>query len=156
VTEAVLITTGWPVVVLVCPTRLDASWIADLDRKFAPVFARRERFAVITDTAPLASMPSAIERKLLTEWASRPDQAALQKRYNVGSATIVQNPIVRGTLQALYWFWTPGSPQNASRDFDDAWAWCIGQLEAAKVPLALPAAELKSRVERERVGRRSA
>lgn len=155
-TEAVLITAGWPVVVLVCPTRLDAAWIADLDKKFAPLFARRERFAVVTDTTALASMPSAIERKLLTEWTSRPDQVAFQTRYNVGSATIVQNPIVRGTLQALYWFWTPGSPQNASRDFDDAWAWCLSQLEAAGVQLPLPAAELKSRVERERAGRRSA
>jgi hypothetical protein len=154
--DVTLVTTGWPVVVLVCPPRFDAAWVAELDAKFAPVFAKKERFALVTDSSPVVALPSAVERKQLTAWTSRPDQIALQKRFNVGSSTIVKNAVMRGTLQALYWFWTPGSPQHASRDFDDAWSWCGDQVVNAKVPLPAPILELKRRVLAELAGRRTA
>ena len=53
--------------------------------------------------------------------------------------------MIRGSLQARYWFWTPGCPQHASRDFDDAWSWCVKQGEAAGLPMAASSAELESR-----------
>ena len=130
-------------------------WGAALDVAFRQVFARKERFTVITDTTPLVTMPSAMERKAITDWAARPDHLELQKRFNLGSSTIIKNTLVRGTLQALYWVWTPGSAQHVARDFDESWAWCIEQLATAKVALPEPAAELKRRVQTELRSRRA-
>lgn len=153
--KVTLITTGWPIVVLVCPARLDAEWIADLDTKFRLLFARKERFAVLAETAALVAMPSALERKQLTTWTSRPDQVELQKRFTIGTSTIVRNALMRGAAQALHWFWTPVSPQNAARDFDEAWAWCSEQVVLANLPLPVPLLALKRCVEDELVGRRT-
>jgi hypothetical protein len=155
VSDPVLLLDAWPVVVLVCPTRVDLAWVHGLDAQFGPVFARREVFAVITDTRPIATLPSAVERRALIAWTSRADHLENQKRWNAGSSTIVGNAVVRGTLQALYWFWTPPAPQHVGRDFADAWAWCVEKLRSRNVPLPVPEHELKRRAEAERRVRRT-
>jgi hypothetical protein len=147
--STVVVTASWPVVVLVCPPIFEPRWVERLGTSFEDVFARRTEFALVTDTSAVKAIPSARERKLLGEWANRPDQLALQKKYNVGSSTIVKNALMRGTLQALYWLWTPAAPQHASRDFDDAWGWCLGMLEKRGVALPSPAGELRRAAERD-------
>jgi len=137
-------------VLLVCPRAFDASWVAQLDSGFRDVFARRTPFALVTDTTAVASMPGPLERKALTDWASRPDQLALQKELNVGSSTVVKSALMRGGLQALYWFWTPASPQHAARDFDEAWAWCLAKLDERRVALPHPPRELRRLADRDR------
>jgi hypothetical protein len=138
----------WPIVLIACPERFDASWVQDLGRKVDAVFARNERFAILTDTSRVREMPSARERRALGEWAARPDQVALQKRLNVGSATVVASPLLRGGLQAIYWLWTPPNPQYAARDFGDGWRWCLGQLAGARIaPPAMLDAERVARRE---------
>jgi hypothetical protein len=149
VSTTVVVTASWPVLVLVCPPKFEARWVDDVSRSFDDVFARKEPFALITDTSAVASIPSARERKLLGDWASRPDQLRMQKAYNVGSSTIVRNTIMRGTLQALYWIWTPASPQHASKDLDEAWAWCISMLAERDVPLGASPRELRRIADRE-------
>ena len=124
-TDAVVAVAGWPIVVLVCPARFDVPWVESLGREFDAVFARGERFAVVTETSLVGAMPGALERKALANWASRADQLALQKRFNVGSSTVVRNALTRGVMQAIYWMWTPPSPQHAAKDFDDAFSWSL-------------------------------
>lgn len=142
--EALLVTASWPIPVLSCPSSFDAGWVPDLDAKVAKLFARQEPFALITDTTPVTTFPAARERKQLGEWAARPDQLALQKKWNVGAATILRNAVMRGGLQALYWFWAPPCPQHAARDFDDAWSWCAQQVEKRGVRMPAPEGELKA------------
>ena len=144
-----MVTASWPVLVLVCPPTFAPSWIAELESSFTEVFARDEPFALVTDTSAVNSIPNARDRKLLTTWANRPDQLALQKRLNVGSSTIVKNAVLRGTLQALYWLWTPAAPQHAARDFDDAWGWCLAMLEKREVKLPMPERELRRLADRD-------
>jgi len=147
--STVVVTASWPVLVLVCPPKFEAAWVDEVSRSFEHVFARKEPFALITDSSAVASIPSARERKLLADWASRPDQLRLQKEYNVGSSTIVKNAVMRGTLQALYWLWTPASPQHASKDLDEAWDWCIAMLEKRNVSLNGTSRELRRIADRE-------
>jgi hypothetical protein len=148
-TDALLVTSAWPIAVLACPAQFDAAWVTDLDRKVARLFARGEPFAFITDTSNVKAVPGAVERRLLADWAARPEQVAQQKRWNVGSATIVRSTVMRGALQALYWFWTPPCPQHAARDFDDAWSWSLTMLAKRSIALPRPAAELRALALRE-------
>jgi hypothetical protein len=143
VPEPIVGVSSWPIAVLSCPPQFTSDWVGTLDREVRALFARRERFALITDTSAVASIPGARERKQLAEWAQQPEQLALQKKWNVGSSTIVKNAMIRGSLQALYWFWTPGCPQHAARDFHDAWTWCLKQAESAGLAMR-PAAELEA------------
>jgi hypothetical protein len=136
----VVVTSSWPIVILVCPRTFGPAWVSDLETGFRDVFERRSPFALVVDTTAVTSLPAALERKAMTDWASRPDQLALQKELNVGSSTIVKNAVMRGSLQALYWLWTPASPQHAARDFDDAWNWCLSMLEKRDVRVDEPRA----------------
>lgn len=148
--DAHLITAAWPVVIIMGPRHWDPAWIHAIDRRLtADVFGRKQPYALITDTRPIENVPGAKERKVLAEWLTRPDQLASTKRWNVGSSTIVKNAVMRGSLQALYWLWTPATPQHAARDLDEAWAWCIEALAARDVALGMPAADLKAIAETE-------
>jgi hypothetical protein len=149
VPATIVVTSSWPLVVLVCPSVLDARWVDQLGPSFEDVFARKQPFALITDSSALRSVPAARERRLLADWAGRPDQLALQKQFNVGSSTIVKNAIMRGTLQALYWLWTPPAPQHAARDFDEAWTWCLAMLEKRSIPFPTPPREMRRLAERD-------
>lgn len=142
-TQATLITACFPVVIVVGPRHWEPGWVESLDRQLREVYARRSRFALITDTRPITGIPGAKERKPLVDWLSRPEQLALVKQWNVGSSTILDNALMRGALQAIYWLWTPASPQHAAADFDQAWSWCIQQLSDAGVALPASPSELR-------------
>jgi hypothetical protein len=61
----------------------------------------------------------------------------------------VKNALMRGTLQALYWLWTPPSPQHAARDFDEAWVWCLSMVEKRGLPLPGSPRELRRLADRD-------
>lgn len=147
--EARIITSAWPVVFVIAPVRWESGWVKDLDRKLQPVFGRRERFTLITDTRPIVSIPGAKERKELTDWLADPQLVENQKRYSIGSVTIIENAITRGSLQALYWLWTPPTPQHAVRDLDEGWARCMEMLKNDGVALPTSPSELRAILDRE-------
>jgi hypothetical protein len=53
--SGVVVTSSWPIVVLVCPPAFDANWVSALDTSFQTVFAREAPFALITDTSAVSS-----------------------------------------------------------------------------------------------------
>jgi len=141
--RATLVLASWPVAILVLPEQLDEGAVRDLMAQMDGLYARRQLYALITDTRRLGTVPRALERKLITDWLTRPDQIANQQQWNVGASTIVSNALVRGALQAIYWVWTPPNPQHAARDLDEAWTYCVRMLDQRRVPLGRPADELR-------------
>ncbi len=141
--RATVVLASWPVAILVLPELIDETAVRDLMTQMDELYARRQLYALITDTRQLSSIPRALERKLLTDWLTRPDQIANQREWNVGASTIVSNALVRGALQAIYWVWTPPNPQHAAKDMDEAWAYCLRMLEERGVSMGRPAAELR-------------
>jgi hypothetical protein len=113
-----IVTASWPVVVVTLPSAFDDAQIAQLIEATDGLFARRERFAMITDSRSLETVPSALERRRLGEWLMRPEQLEQQRRWSVGNATVVDNPLVRGSLQAVYWIWSAPNPQHVARDLE--------------------------------------
>ncbi len=144
-----LIDATWPVVVLVCPKRFDEGFVKTLNEDFDRIFARRQRFALITDTRAIIELPKPLERKLLAEWANRPDQLANTKTWNAGSATILQNAIMRTVMQGLYWIWTPASPQFAAKDDADSLTWCLELLAKEGIKPSMSEAAMREIIRRE-------
>lgn len=144
-----ILTASWPVVILALPPAMNEDTMRELVRQMEALYARRQRYALITDTRRLVSVPGAKERKLLTDWLTRPDQIENQRTWNVGSSTIVPNALLRGALQAIYWVWTAPNPQHVAGHLDDAWRFCIDALTKQGVPLPAPSVELRRTADRE-------
>lgn len=135
-----------PVVVIVCPERIDDVFVRALAHDFEPILCGDARYACITDTTRLLELPGPKQRKVLADWMNRTDVGDRQKVLNVGSSTLIQSAPMRAILTALYWLWTPPTPQHASRDVDDALDWCVSMLARDKVPLGTDEAHLRARV----------
>jgi hypothetical protein len=137
----------WPLVIATCPHELNLDSIGTLTRAFDECFARRERFALITDTRPLTRLPDAIWRRTLGDWLNEPVFRLRTGRYNVGSATIFTSRLTRSTMTAILWVWKPPAPQFAASNMVEAADWCCDMLTRAKVPMS---PELDAWHERER------
>lgn len=73
----------------------------------------------------------------------------MSSKYCVGAAVVLQNAVTRGALTALTWVWKPAFPQKAVANLDDAVAYCVDKLAAAKVPLRRSVAEILVELRRE-------
>jgi hypothetical protein len=101
---------------------------------FEEIHARGERFALVIDTRPLKTMPSATWRKELTDWTNNPRVQRNSGRFNVGAAIILTSVLARGIYTALLWVWKPPSPQFAAATMAEAVDWCCDRLAEAGVP----------------------
>jgi hypothetical protein len=140
------VVTCGPIVLIVCPERFDETFTPSIARDFEPIFARGWPFAVVTETSRIGHMPDAIVRKQLAAWMTRPDVLERQAKLNVGSSTIVSNGAMRAMMTALYWLWTPPTPQHAARDLDEACTWSIAKLTACDARLVTDENALRARV----------
>jgi hypothetical protein len=148
--ETISIATGsWPVVVVTMPSELTDAGTQKLIAASDALFARRQRFAMITDTRRLSRVPGARERRKLGEWLVRPEQLENQRRWSVGNATVIDNPLVRGGLQAVYWVWSAPNPQLVVATVDEAWAFVAAKLAERGVELPQPLDQLRLAAERE-------
>jgi len=134
------------VVVIACPPRFDDAFVSSLATEFDVIFAGSSRFTVITDTSRIVDLPDAKMRKLLADWMNRDSVRKHQERLNVGSSTVLRNAAMRAIVTALYWLWTPPTPQHAARDTDEALDWCVARLRDANVPLGMDEATIRARL----------
>lgn len=103
---------------------------------FDALFARGDRYALITYTPEGGEMPNARARKRIADWADSPRVRSLSKKLCVGSATIVEGAVARGALTAIMWLWKPTSPHKAVSHPTEAIDWCVAHLADAGVPLS--------------------
>lgn len=135
-----------PVVVVVCPPRLDEGFVQELAGSFEPILSGDRRFACITETAAIGELPDAKNRKRLAQWMNRGDVRERQKGLNVGSSTLIYNGAMRAVATALYWLWTPPTPQHAAGSTDEALDWSLAQLSASGTRFEEPEGAIRARV----------
>ncbi|MDQ3031593.1 MAG: hypothetical protein M3Y87_04190 [Myxococcota bacterium] len=111
---------------------------------YEQLFARRERYSLISAAPSDADSMGARERKQIADWANTPRVRSVSRELCVGSATIVGNALARGALTAILWLWKPASPHEVFTASDDAVEWCLAQLERERVPLPLGAAAMRT------------
>lgn len=133
-------------VVIGPPNGYDPSIIERMNDAYERLWKQGKRYSLLSYTPRKAAQTGAHGRKLIAEWANRPRVRAMSKELCVGSATVVQSALERGAITALLWLWTPASPHHLAASAEDGLDYCIRQLEAAELPLGMPAAELRRTV----------
>jgi hypothetical protein len=123
----------WPLVVMTLTEAMSVASVGQIAAHFNIVFARKEPFALLVDTTPVKTMPSATWRREMTDWAGNPDVQAASKRYNVGAAVVLSSSFARGAFIAIGWLWKPASPVSAFATTREAVDWCSDQLVRANV-----------------------
>ena len=136
--------TYWPLVIVVVSEILDAGSVADLIRRVDVLHQRREHFATLVDTTAVKTLPRASERQALAEWQNRTIEVI--RRYNVVTATVIENSLVRGVMTAMNWVFRPPNEQVSVASFREGLSICCDRLRAAGIPLgdALAAAEART------------
>jgi hypothetical protein len=128
----------WPLLVLIADDDPTDEDIDGMFRQYEAVFARKERFAALTDARRVRKIPNAIMRAKIGAWVQ--NKAPLVLEFSVGHATVITNPIARGGMTAINWLHKATVPQAYFGTMLGACDWCIGQLRAGGVPLS-PALE---------------
>lgn len=88
-----------------------------------------ERFAWVIDLQALRG-GSARQRQLLAAHLEKLRE--YNRKYNVGCALVVPNPIVRGLVTAVFWISPPTFPTRFFATWEEGKAWARQQLRNAK------------------------
>lgn len=128
---------AWPLVVLLGPQVCTAQTVPKMEEDFEQLFARRERYSLITATPRGSASMGARERKAIAEWANRPRIRATIGELCVCSSTIAKDALTRGALTAIFWLWKPACPHHVAAEYDEAVEWCLGQLMTEQLQLPL-------------------
>jgi hypothetical protein len=134
-TSVVLCDQMFPLVILVAPPKLDLDAVTEYRAAIERVYARNRKYALVSYTGYLTTLPGPRERKALADWMNDPAQVANQKRLCVGSTTQLDSAIKRGFMQALNWLWTPPIPHGVHATLDEAVDWCVDLLVRADVQM---------------------
>lgn len=127
-----------PIIVVLAPTvEVSRESIVEMDAQYRNLWARGERYAIITHTAAGTDPAGPIQRKLIADWARRPDVKANAAKYCVASATLATSRVIRGTMTALLWLWRPPMPHRVTATPTAAVDYCLDALAEANVPLRM-------------------
>jgi hypothetical protein len=112
----------------------DLIWMFE---QFERLFQHPDRYALIVDTLSATNPPSALERKLLTDWDNA--NVANTERHNVGAAIVVGSSLIRNSLTALSWIVRRKNPVVYVSTMAQAADWCVERLRDAGIPLSIEA-----------------
>jgi hypothetical protein len=126
----------WPLVVVTMPPVTATADFDYLQQCYEDVFAQPNRHALIVDTTTIVRVPDATLRRQMKDFED--GRRTIIRQKNIGSAIIIQNPLVRGAYTALRWISPQPAPNKAFGAHEDAGKWCIGGIEAdgQTVPVA--------------------
>jgi hypothetical protein len=126
----------WPLVVVTMPPVTATADFDYLQQCYEDVFAQPNRHALIVDTTTIVRVPDATLRRQMKDFED--SRRTIIRQKNIGSAIIIQNPLVRGGYTALRWISPQPAPNKAFGALEDAGKWCIGGIEAdgQTVPVA--------------------
>ena len=124
----------FPLVLCLGPDVWNEEAVNDLAAGSERLFARGERYALITCSAEKSEM-GARTRKLITDWTNTPQVREKSRLLCIGSSTVVRSALHRGALTAIFWLWKPPSPHEAASTPEQAVDWCLDRLVAANMSL---------------------
>ncbi len=118
----------WPLVVVTMPPVTAKADFDYLRRCYEDVFAQPNKHALVVDTTTIVRVPGATLRRQMKEFEDSRRPIIHQK--NIGSAIVIQNPLVRGAYTALRWISPQPAPNKAFASVQDGARWCIDGIEA--------------------------
>lgn len=136
----------FPLVVVVSGPRIDAVELRSMGDGFETVFARQSRYAVLFVPSPGMALPGPQERQDLSTWANHPRVVDYTKRFCVGTAVVVHNPLFRVALSAITAFRPIHARVAPVPSVESGIEHCLGCLDSEHVPLGRPAGLLQYEV----------
>ncbi len=124
-------TEHWPIVSVELGESTTDAEHDEIFRRWEAIFARRERFAGITDTRRVRDVGSAKQRARVAEWTK--SVGSVVARYSLGHAVVVDSALVRGALTAIGWVHRSPAPERYVGTVPAAWDYCLGNLKAAGI-----------------------
>src|SRR5512138_3237773 len=124
--------TSWPLVAIKFPSSLNDEEMTVYIGELKRLRERREAYAFVIDTSGSA-LPTARQRKLQAD--SIAEGNPLARRYLRGIAFIVDSPIRRGILTAIFWLTKPDWRYQIFYDSGEAVTWARAVLA---VPSSVP------------------
>jgi hypothetical protein len=94
---------------------------------------RAQRKLVMIVDMRKAGALSAGQRRIASAWMK--ENLTAWKHVAIGSAFIIDSPIVRGVLTALLWLQPLDMPHDVVSNLDAAMRWVIERLEAERIPV---------------------
>lgn len=98
-------TSTWPLVVVTFHREPTDDDIHAMFAAYEGCYARAEPFHVVNDGLRIATAPNAAQRRLIADKAR--EHGPMSRQWVVGSATVVENPVMRGVVTALNWLTAP-------------------------------------------------
>jgi hypothetical protein len=127
---------GWPLLVVRFPPAISApgmhAFVAAVER----AYDRRERFVAVVDAAPVAKVPSAEVRKILTDWLTDPDRSERDRAFTIGTAVVLPSGPVRVLTTAINMVRRPVSPVQLTATLLQAAQWAKRRLVEEGVVLS--------------------
>jgi len=85
-------------------------------------------------SAPGPTVPSATQRKLISDWYVRNRETF--NTYSIGTAVLAKNALQSGAITAIMWIMRPQNPVVSFTAPAEALAWCHELLREHEVPMA--------------------
>jgi len=106
-------------------TWTDADFDAYLDAMETAVLSRREATVTILD-AQVAMTTPATQRRKQAAWLEKNE--AVLRRYSLGTAFVITNPVVRGVLTAILWIQPMAAPHVVVATPREAERWAAARI----------------------------
>ncbi len=119
----------WPLCVCAFSGKLDDR---DFDRYLAFLahcHERREVWGLVIDACAVRSV-SAQQRRRMADFLKTHE--VLARRYCAGTAFVIDSPLARGTLTAIFWFQRQPTPYIVVAQREQATSWLAHQIDAYK------------------------
>lgn len=137
-----LIDATFPLLVMVSGDKADDAEIRAMDEQFRKLYARGERYVLLTVPPRNAGAMAAKERKMIADWASQPHVHEGTKRCCVGSGVVVTSAMGRGALTAILWVWKPPVHLEIVSDVKSGIDYCVSVAKKSGLNLPYPDATL--------------
>jgi hypothetical protein len=123
----------FPLVVVTSPPSVDEEGIREMFGRFEGLYRARKRYALVMDTTNTREVPNAKHRKVLTDLTQACADDA--RRWCVGTAMVVDSPLIRGVLTAVAWVVPSPTPTVHVATLPEGVGWCCRSLDAAGLEL---------------------
>jgi hypothetical protein len=128
----------FPLLVTVSAPTFDETELRSMTEGFERCFARGEKYALVSVRPSNVAMPGPNERRRIAAWANHPRVQESMRRLCVGTAVVVQSPLLRAGLSVFTAIFNPAvriEPVASSQKGID---YCITQLLKQGVRLQKP------------------
>jgi hypothetical protein len=118
----------WPILVVYSPSEVTVDELRNHLNAVGKIYDTHEEPYVLVLDARSGRRPSAMQRKIQSEFREKYD--AHTTKYCRGTAFVTSSELLKGAATAMFWIKKPTTTTKFFTDFDEAIVWAEEQLKA--------------------------